>query len=54
MIVAFVVSALICGLALGRLWTERDIDRILADKSPEERKALERRVRARRVLRGEA
>jgi uncharacterized protein YneF (UPF0154 family) len=53
MIVALAVCALICGASLGALVTVKNIDRVLADRTPEERKAIERRVRARRVLRGD-
>ena len=51
--IALIACALIAGLAVGNLIAHVSVDRILATKSPEERKAIEVRVRARRVLRGE-
>ena len=50
---ALVACALICGAALGVLGAVLNVDRVLASRTPEERKAIEKRVRARRVLRGD-
>lgn len=52
MTLLLIACALLCGFVLGTLVAFLSVDRILATRSNEERKAIEVRVRARRVLRG--